>query len=139
MISYRSGYFDDDFKIGDELKVREIKLVDKGEVDVKYTSCFLLPEVVPRMYCLVGYESKGESKIKVLRQKKEESEGGKPIFSENMEIHADLTYLFRNGYASIDWITSRYIKYLQRLRYVDYAKMEYGECPLDIKTFSNLD
>lgn len=53
-----------------------------------------------------------------------------------MELHLDLGYLFREGYAALDWVNQRELKYLRKLMYIDYSKMEYGECKISNKKIS---
>ena len=55
------------------------------------------------------------------------------MYLDEMEPHADLGYLFRDGYAVLDWVNYRDIKYFRKLRYVDYGKMQYGECEINAK------
>lgn len=112
LMSYVSGGYEQGFDVGDEFKIQEITLIDKPGVEVQHCSCFLLNELKPRAYCLVGYEIAGEHKLEILRQKAEKDGSIISDYKDQMEFHSDLSSLYRNGYATIEWVNFRELKYI---------------------------
>lgn len=49
-----------------------------------------------------------------------------------MELHADLGYLYNKGFSYLEWTNHSNLKVYHKFLYVDYEKMNYGECTLDM-------